>query len=108
MLAEFQKSPMPLQTLDPNQVSFVIALKKIIIATGDLFFLCFQIQQIESILKYHFQCPELLALALTKNLVYHPSGISFERLEYLGDCVFDCLITYVICPSNCSRMAILM
>jgi hypothetical protein len=52
-----------------------------------------QMDCIEKILEYRFECPVLLGLSLYKNSVYDASGISFERLEYLGDSVLDYVIT---------------
>ena len=52
-----------------------------------------QMDCIEKILNYRFECPILLGLSLYKNSVYDASGISFERLEFLGDSVLDYVIT---------------
>lgn len=49
--------------------------------------------EVEQILGYHFKQPGLAVEALTHPSYCHPSkGASYERLEYVGDAVLNCVI----------------
>ena len=52
------------------------------------------VEKVEKILGYHFKEPGLLEEALTHSSFYCPfrPEVSYERLEFVGDAVLNCLI----------------
>ena len=53
-------------------------------------------EQIENILKYHFQKPQLLQQALTHSSVTGNEHRNYERLEFLGDRVLGMAIAHLL------------
>lgn len=56
---------------------------------------CTTLQKIEHQLQYHFQCPNLLAVAFTHASMSYEYQ-SYERLEFLGDAVLDFLVARIL------------
>lgn len=52
------------------------------------------IEKVEEILEYHFKNHCLIEEALTHPSFYHPykPDVSYERLEFIGDAVLNCLV----------------
>ena len=53
-----------------------------------------EVDKVEEILGYHFKDPGLLKEALTHSSFYYPFRplVSYERLEFVGDAVLNCLV----------------
>lgn len=54
---------------------------------------------VESLLQYHFENPDLLALALTHRSALRPGNsgsVSNERLEFLGDSILGAVISHLL------------